>query len=332
MASAEDIQSPATLKALSDPRRLKLIRLLMREPATLSQLGKQVGESAAWVRHHIKALQGHGLVEIVGDPPAGGFVEKYYRASAAAYRAQILILPAAGPDGTLQIVGSDDPGLRRIADALNAAGHGPEIQLTPIGSLEGLIALRQGLSELSASHLYDRAADEFNAPFVRHLFPSQTMRLITICHREQGLMVASGNPQGVRGLTDLSRSDLSFVNRSRGSGTRLWLDQELKLRNIGTDSIRGYSNEVSTHGEVAAAVHTHQADVGLGALASARAAGLDFVPLFEERFDLVLGAVASQDPDIDPLLQTIGSRRGRRILESMPGYRTSATGQTTLVG
>lgn len=329
MTGIWDINSYDRLKALSDPRRMQLIRRLMRAPATLSQLGEQVGESAAWVRHHIKVLERHDLVELVGDPPAGGFVEKYYRASASAYLVQLLILPAPGPSGAVHIVGSDDPGLRRLADELNAEAVGPEIQLTPIGSLDGLIALRQGLCQLTACHLYDPAADDFNAPFVRQLFPAQAMSLITFCQRQQGLMVASGNPKRIRGLMDLPRPDLTFVNRRNGSGTRHWLDRELRLQGISPGDVRGYSTEVSTHDAVADAVRAGRADVGLGALASARASGLEFIPLFEERFDLVLSHASSVEPSYARLLDRLTSRQARQVLARVPGYQTKHTGEWT---
>ena len=158
------------------------------------------------------------------------------------------------------------------------------------------------------------------------------MRVVTLANREQGLVVAPGNPRGIRGLDDLARSDLTFVNRKTGSGTRLWLDGQLRQRGIDPAQIRGYATEVSTHREVAEAVRRGNADLGLAVCAAARAAGLDFIPLFEERFDLILPDENYRDLLLAPALETLNDLDFRREVAALGGYDTAHTGESVRVG
>jgi molybdate-binding protein/biotin operon repressor len=331
MRSSKRIHNFPDLKILSDARRLRLVQLLMREPATLSQLGQQVGKSAAWVRHHIKVLEVHGIVEQVGSHRAGGFIEKYYRASAQAYLVHQMILPAT-PSGTVHIVGSDDPALVGFVDALNERRGRPSYHLTPVGSLDGLLALRHGLCELAGCHLYDPVDDSYNAGYVRHLFPSDPVRLFTFAYRQQGLLVAQGNPLGIGGLQDLTRPDVTFINRRRGSGTRLWLDQQLLARGLRPQEIGGYQDQVGTHAAVADAVQSGRADAGIAVLACAVAAGLGYIPLFEERFDLAYLGSGPDDAAAIPLLDALNGARARRLIAGLDGYRTTDTGKEVPLG
>jgi molybdate-binding protein/DNA-binding transcriptional ArsR family regulator len=320
------LRSFPRIKILSDARRLAVIRLLMREPATLSQLGDQLGMSAARVRHHLKILEGEGMVALVRTRPVGGFTEKYYRATAQAYFIQRAILPDPGREGTLFIIGSDDPALALLAQAMKRGRASPVLKAIPVGSLEGLMALRQGFCQVAGCHLYEPLEGTYNTSYVHHLFPGQPMELITLAHREQGLLVAPGNPLGLSGIPDLVARPVRFVNRPPGSGTRLWLDQKLADLGLEANGIEGYRREVSTHAQVAEAVRTGEADVGLAVLAVAQTHELDFIPLFEERFDLVLARPALQDPLVIPLLEALNAGPTRERIAGLAGYRTSQTG------
>ncbi len=123
------------------------------------------------------------------------------------------------------------------------------------GSLDGLILLRQGLSQMAGCHLFDPVQREYNRPFVAHLFPDRPMALVTLAERVQGLVFQSGNPKHIRDLSDFARSDVVIRNRNRGSGTRLWLDASLQLLGIPAEAVQGYPSEVSTHTQLARAVH-----------------------------------------------------------------------------
>ncbi len=163
-------------------------------------------------------------------------------------------------------------------------------------------ALRQNLCNLSGAHLLDPGG-EYNLPFIRHFFPDRAMQVVTLAHREQGLMTAAGNPKAIHSLADLARAEVTFINRNPGSGTRLWLDRRLQADGIPTESIHGYDNAVSTHTECARLVQIRKADVALGLRAAAHQFGLDFLPLFHERYDIVFSQ--EQNKLLAPLLDTI---------------------------
>ena len=161
-----------------------------------------------------------------------------------------------------------------------------DVLTLPVGSLDVLVALRQNLCNLSGAHLLD-SNGEYNLHFVCHFFPDRVMQVITLSHREQGLMTATGNPKGIHSLADLTREDVNFINRNPGSGTRLWFDRQLQAESVPSGSIHGYTKCVSTHTECARQVQSGAADVALGLRASAHQYKLGFVPLFHERYDIV---------------------------------------------
>jgi len=314
------------IKILSDPRRLFILRQLMAKPSTLTQLGHLMGEHPAWVRHHLKQLEGAGLIELVSVQVSGGIVEKFYQATARVFILQQTILPDAGKENTLILMGSHDMALALLARSL-AERAGLDLLALPVGSLDGLIALRQGLAHLSACHLLDTDSDEYNRPYVRRLLPDHPMKLVTLAHREQGLLVSAGNPRQVHKLEDLARGDLTFINRNPGSGTRLWLDKQLSLLGIPTDQIQGYAQEVRTHTAVAQAVAQGKADAGLGLAAAARQIGLDFIPLFQERFDLVIPIQSLGEARFGVMLDYLHSGEFRHMAENLGGYDTHHTGE-----
>jgi len=331
MKNYRELDSFSDIKVLSDARRLAVVRLLMRAPATLSQLGEQLGMSAARVRHHLKILETAGMVELVHTRPVGGFTEKYYRASAQAYFINRVILPHSAKDGTVFMIGSHDPALELLASSMSPGSHLPELRTVPVGSLNGLIALHQGFCQISGCHLFEPISGTYNTSYVRHFFPGQPMEMITLTHRQQGLLVAAGNPHHIQGLEDLMREELTFVNRRSGSGTRLWLDWCIHELGLDPAGIKGYLTEVNTHAEVSQAVLLGEADCGLAVSAAAWACGLDFIPLFEERFDLVLAESTLADPLIAQLLDSICSAPIRGQIAGLAGYRTTDTGMQTHV-
>lgn len=308
------------IKLLSDARRLQILRLLMASPASLTQLAKTLGRSPAWVRHHILALETAGLIALDEVRITGKVTEKFYRAKAGAFLLQELVLPEGGKPAIV-FSGSHDLALEKISEQVS--DHLTLLAL-PVGSLDGLVNLRQGLCQFSGAHLLDQSG-EYNAPFVRHLFPDRTMDLVTLAYRTQGLMLAPGNPKGVRGVADLARAGLRFVNRNPGSGTRLWLDKELERLGITPEMVHGYDLAVNTHTECARLVANGQADTALGLQASAQQFGLSFLPLFEERYDLILPR--EEENALSPLLEHIQTAAFRRDLISLPGYNTTHSGE-----
>ncbi len=320
MKTIAPLTSFEQIKLLADPRRLEIVRRLMAAPATLSQLGRALGKHPAWVQHHIKALEAGGLVETAETRITSGFIEKFYRAKTGGFVLQELILPL-GEKPTLVLSGSHDLAVEQLAQYLSPY---VEILLNPVGSLDGLVNLRLGLCHASGAHLLD-ASGEYNTPFIGRLFLDRRMRLFTLAHRTQGWIVAPGNPHQIQNAGDLARPGIRFVNRNPGSGTRLWLDGQLQKLGIPSSAIPGYRWVVKTHTEAAAAVQTGEADVALGLEAAAIQLGLGFVPLFTERYDLVVPdeQLSTLAPLLDAL-QTIAFRRG---VNDLRGYDTAHTGE-----
>jgi putative molybdopterin biosynthesis protein len=321
MASIQTLRSFEQLKLLADPRRRAILQQLMSGPASLTMLGKTIGEHPAWVRHHLKQLEVAGLVELVETRIQSGVVEKFYRACAGGFLVQELILPQNRVRPVIVFSGSHDLAVELLTNLLS---NHLDVLTLPIGSLDGLMALRQNLSNISGAHLLD-ASGEYNLPFIRHFFPDRTMQVITLAHREQGLMTAPGNPKRIFSLADLIRQNISFVNRNPGSGTRLWLDQRLQEQGTPSESISGYENSVSTHTVCARLVQTGKADVALGLRAAAHQFGLDFIPLFHERYDLIF--MHEQSSTLTPLLDTIQTLTFRRSVNALTGYDTTHSGE-----
>ncbi len=308
------------IKLLADARRLNILRLLMASPATLTQLARRLRQSPAWVSHHLKALEAASLVDLVEIRTVGRATEKYYQARAGALLLDELILPKTRVPAIV-FSGSHDLALDGLA---NRFSDRVLLLTLYVGSLDGLTNLRQGLCQVSGAHLLDESG-EYNAPYVRRFFPDRDVDLITLAHRTQGLLLALGNPKSIRGLQDLSRPEVRFVNRNAGSGTRLWLEGELRRRHQPGASIRGFQHAVATHTEVAALIRAGRADVGLGLQAAAHEAGLDFLPLFEERYDLVLPR--EQERKLAPILDHLQTAGFRTTLKSMTGYNTAHSGE-----
>lgn len=321
MFPIQPLQSFEQLKLLADPRRLAILRQLMVGPASLTMLGKALGEHPAWVRHHLKKLEAAGLVVLVETRVQSGVVEKFYHTRAGGFLIQELILPENPARPVIVFSGSHDLAVELLADQLSDY---LDIRTLPVGSLDGLVALRQNLCHLSGAHLLDPGG-EYNLPFIRHFFPDRAMQVVTLAHREQGLMTTAGNPKAIRSLADLGRADVTLINRNPGSGTRLWLDRQLQGQGIPTESIPGYGNAVSTHTECARLVQDGKADVAYGLRAAAHRFGLDFIPLFHERYDIVFPRERSSM--LAPLLDTIQTRAFHRGVEALTGYETMHTGE-----
>ncbi|MBV6466986.1 MAG: hypothetical protein PGMFKBFP_02316 [Anaerolineales bacterium] len=323
MQTVEPLASFERIKLLADARRLEVLRLLMDSPATLTRLARTLQRSPAWIRHHLLALQSAGLVELDEVRVTGRVTEKFYRASSGALLVQELILPK-GRKPAVVFSGSHDLALERVAGNLGRHIH---LLSMPVGSLDGLIHLRQGLCQVSGAHILD-ASGEYNMPTVRHLFPDRDVEVVTLAHRTQGLLLRAGNPKGIKRVSDVARPNVRFVNRNAGSGTRLWLDAELRRLRIPTDEVDGYGTVVRTHTEAAARVASGRADVSLGLQAAARQHGLDFLPLFEERYDLVLPR--ENERMLTPILDYLNTAAFRNELNSLTGYNAAHSGEKIL--
>ncbi len=228
---------------------------------------------------------------------------------------------------TIVAIGSHDLALDLLSHLLSARYPGMGLSSSNVGSLGGLIALKRGECHLAGSHLLDEESGEYNLPYVRRLLPGQRMVIMNLVYREQGLIVAPGNPKGISSLEDLLREDVVFVNRQKGAGTRVLLDYRLKQMGLDPGRIQGYEREEYTHLAVAAAVASGAADVGLGVLAAARALGLEFIPLLKERYDLVIPREFYDSPLLGPLLEIIRSEVFRTEVGRLGGYDTADSGK-----
>ena len=320
----EPINSFERIKLLADPRRMEILRLLMASPATLTHLARIMKQSPAWIRHHILALESANLVEVSEIRKTGKVTEKFYRAQADALLLQEVILPKTKKPAFI-FSGSHDLAIEGIAE--NLAKHVMLLYL-PVGSLDGLVNLRQGLCQISGSHLLDETG-EYNIPFVRHLFPDRDVEVVTLAYRTQGIMLSVGNPKNIKKVADFANPNVRFVNRNLGSGTRLWFDAELRRLKIPNENINGYEKIVKMHSEAASLIETDKADAALGLQAAAHQHGLDFIPLFEERYDLVLPR--EQEKALMPVLDYIQTVDFRNVVNSLTGYNTAHSGEQILL-
>lgn len=320
MRKVAKLQTFNQIKILSDPRRMDILRLLMAAPATLTHLARALKKSPAWVRHHILALEVTGLVEIGEIRKTGKVQEKFYHAKANAFLLQEIILPKS-KNPVVIFSGSHDIALENVV--VHLSKHVNLLSM-PVGSLDGLVNLRQGLCQVSGSHLLDDSG-EYNTPFVKHLFPDRNVEIVTLAYRTLGLILARGNPKGIKTIADIAGPNIRFVNRNAGSGTRLWLDAELRKQRIPTEKIIGYENQVKTHNDAAKLVIQNKVDVSLGLQAAAHKNGLDFIPLIEERYDLILPR--EQESLLTPLLGYIQTLEFRNKLQALTGYNTRHSGE-----
>jgi putative molybdopterin biosynthesis protein len=231
-------------------------------------------------------------------------------------------------DRTIVAIGSHDLVLDLLASRLRASNPLITLASSNVGSLGGLVALRDGLCHIAGSHLLDPATGQYTLPYLDKLLgPDADIAVVRLVHRDQGLIVAPGNPLNIRGIEDLTRPGLRYVNRQRGAGTRVLLDQKLAEHDIDPATVSGYSREEHTHLAVAAAVAAGRADTGLGILAAASAFKLDFVPIAQEPYDLVLHASELSEELLAPLWTLLASRDFQAEVEGLGGYSCKETGQ-----
>jgi len=229
--------------------------------------------------------------------------------------------------GTIVAIGSHDLVLDLAASALRAGDPMMTLASSNVGSLGGLVALRDGLCHLAGSHLLEPATGEYTLPYVDRILGGTDVSVVRLVHRDQGLMVAAGNPLGLTGIGDLARPGIRYVNRQRGAGTRVLLDFELSRLGISPDAVAGYAREEPTHLAAAAAIAAGRCDAGLGIMAAARAFGLDFVPVAREPYDLVVAADAMDSPLLAPLWSLLRSEQFKASVTALGGYSTEETGR-----
>lgn len=245
-------------------------------------------------------------------------------------------LPGLQPDPAVALegfrfAGSHDMAIEFLARMLSEGATQARLSIEYVGSLGGLMALARGEADVAGTHLWDDLHDTYNLPFVRRLLPGRRAVLVTLVHRSLGLITPPGNPQGVQNLSDLARPEVRLINRQSGSGTRVWLDVQLKALDIAHESVTGYEREEFTHLAVARAVDGGEATVGLAIHPAASAYGLDFLPLTRERYDLVFTEEVWETRTAQALTKVVRSPRFKEAVAALGGYDTAETGQETWI-
>jgi len=246
--------------------------------------------------------------------PAGAEVE------VSLYRSQAEI------DSTIFATGSHDMTLDIMAQFLFQEGR--RLAIANVGSIAGLVALNRAEAHLAGAHLLDPETGEYNLTYIQQYLPGIPVLVVTLVGRSQGLLVQKGNPKEIHSLADLTRQDVAYINRQRGSGTRVLLDYHLASHEISPDDIQGYQEQEYTHLTVGAAIASGRADCGIGISAVTQSLDLEFIPLFEERYDLIIPREHAGSELIAPLLELLGDPEFVRMVQSLPGYDVSQMGST----
>jgi putative molybdopterin biosynthesis protein len=239
-----------------------------------------------------------------------------------------LIRSRAEIKNTVVSIGSHDNTMDVLANALRKKRPGFSLSSANVGSMGGLMAIGKGEAHLAPTHLLDEETGEYNVPFIKKLLPGRKVALINLVYRRQGLMVPPGNPKGIRGFRDLLREEVTYINRQRGAGTRLLLDKHLKELGISPVDIKGYEREEYTHMAVASAVLSGVADTGLGIMGASNALGLEFLPVADERYDLLIPGEFLEMKIVRDLLEIIREdREFREEVLAIGGYGVKDMGR-----
>ncbi|MEW6335726.1 MAG: molybdopterin biosynthesis protein [Thermodesulfobacteriota bacterium] len=239
-----------------------------------------------------------------------------------------LLAPRKAISDRLLAIGSHDMTIDLLSSLLQEKTGGRiRISSNNVGSLGGLLALKRQTAHMAGSHLLDTATGDYNLAYIDRYLQGIPVALVTLVRRWQGFMTPAGNPKRITGIGDLSRTDIVFVNRQSGSGTRVLLDYELARAGIAPERINGYGCEEYTHMNIAMAVASGAADTGLGIHAAAQALSLDFVPVTKERYDLVIPRAYLDDEKIQLLLELIRSDAFKEKTLELGGYDVQETGR-----
>ncbi|WP_456325748.1 molybdopterin biosynthesis protein [Desulfonauticus submarinus] len=238
-----------------------------------------------------------------------------------------VLRPKREIESALVVIGSHDNLLDLLKNELMSLSEPVFLFSAHVGSLGGLKAIKNKYAHFAGTHLFDPATEDYNFPFIEKILPEEDTVLVNLAIRKQGLIVAKGNPKNIRTLEDLVRDDVVFINRQRGAGTRILLDYYLNKLKIKPTQIKGYDQEEFTHMAVAVNVLTGTADCGLGIMAAAKALNLDFIPLVDERYDLLIRRETLNEPAIQKVLEIISSVTFRQKAESLGGYDLKFSGE-----
>lgn len=238
-----------------------------------------------------------------------------------------LLSPMEKLRNTLVVIGSHDPLLDELADMLHLGDPRLYMSSSHVGSMGGIMAIRRGEAHMAGCHLLDTADGTYNRSFIRKYFPKGDVKLVSCVGRQQGLMVARGNPLNIRSFADISRQGIRYVNRQKGSGTRILTDYLCSREKVEPSDVYGYTREELTHTSVAAQIACGSTDVGMGIYSAAKLYDLDFIPICIEEYDLIIPDHAWDSPMVQQLLTILRSDAFREKILSMGGYTVDHPGQ-----
>ena len=228
---------------------------------------------------------------------------------------------------TLVVIGSHDPLLDELGDMMHVENNDVFMSSAHVGSMGGVMAVRRGEAHAAGCHLLDTESGKYNISFVKKYFPKGGVKLVSCVGRQQGLMVAPGNPLGIQKFADITQKNLRYVNRQKGSGTRILTDYLCKQENIDTDMIYGYDREELTHNSVAVQIASGSADVGMGIYSAAQLYGLDFIPICIEEYDLLIPNAVWDTPQVQQMIATLKSDAFKEKILAMGGYTLDNPGE-----
>ena len=243
-----------------------------------------------------------------------------------------LLCPAEKLRNSIVIIGSHDPLLDELGDMLHIEAPSLYMSSSHVGSMGGIMALRRGESHAAGCHLLDTETGEYNKAFIKKYFPKGGVKLVRCVGRQQGLMVAKGNPLGITAFADIAKPGIRFVNRQKGSGTRILTDYLCKCDNVDVDNVYGYEREELTHTSVAVQIASGSADVGMGIYSAARLYDLDFIPICIEEYDLLIPDQAWDDPRTQAMIRVMKSEKFKEKLTELGGYTITAPGEIIDIG
>lgn len=323
-----------------------LYRLLGRKPEPPEKLTAKLSRPVASSLGHEEFLRvkvgkvgdkliatpvGRGAGALMTLQRADGIVQVPSMSEGLASDAEVevrLIRSKSEINNTIVCIGSHDNALDVLASYLKKDFLSFSMSSAHVGSMGGIMAIKKSEAHIAGTHLLDEESGEYNVAFVRRFLNDMPLQLINLVHREQGLIVRKGNPKNIKGIEDLMRDDVVFINRQPGSGTRLLTDKCLRDKQLAYKDIKGYDKEEFTHMGIASAVLSGVADAGMGILTAAIVLGLDFIPIAHERYDLLIKKDNLDMPMIQALLHIITSNAEfRNTVASLGGYDVNSMGK-----
>ncbi len=228
---------------------------------------------------------------------------------------------------TLLVIGSHDPLLDELGDLIHRQDRSMFLSSSHVGSMGGIMAVRRGEAHAAGIHLLDAETGEYNRSYIRRYFPHGGVLLVRCVGRQQGLMLQKGNPLGITGFADIARDGLRYVNRQKGSGTRVLMDSLCEKYGVDRAGIYGYEREEPTHNAVAVQIAGGSADAGMGIYSAAKLYGLDFLPVCTEEYDLLIPKSEWGGAKVKALVRALKSEAFRARIEAMGGYTLDGPGE-----